>query len=430
MIAGLVHLPDQRISTMRILWFSNKILTDADSGTTGTWLDAMARLLVQSGKVELGNIALGPVVRTTRQDCNSIQQWVVPAKARPQRKGLPAPRFVAEIVKAVNEFSPDLVHVWGVEGFWGLLTAKDIIRYPALLEMQGLKSAIARVFTGGLSIREQFACIGLKEILRHSTMFHQRRQFQSWEKFEREIILGHRFITAQSGWLKAQIKAIHPKCTLFHNDFVLRSPFYHAKSWQYSGNNIIFYTASYPLPFKGVHTAIRTIAILKNRFPKIQLRIAGALQRSGIRREGYIAWLNGEAKRLKVEENLHWLGPLSADQIIMEMYQCSAVFLPTFIEGYCLALAEAMILGVPTAVSFVGGASQLANDEESALFFPPGDEKMAAYQLERILTDRDLAEWLSRNARAIALVRNDPRRILQKQLEIYRQVIAQSESRI
>jgi hypothetical protein len=69
-------------------------------------------------------------------------------------------------------------------------------------------------------------------------------------------------------------------------------------------------------------------------------------------------------------------------------------------------------------------ASSLARDEESALFFSPGDEVMCAYQVERLLTDQSLAERISDKARAVALIRNDPKMIIANQLEIYRQVIA------
>lgn len=414
---------------LRIIWLSNKVQSNTDRGTTGTWLDAMAHGLLQSGEVELGNIAMGAMSQTTRQDCGAIRQWIIPSRSQ-QRNGLLVARYISEIAHAVQEFSPDLVHVWGTESFWGLLTARGIIQYPALLEMQGLKGAIARVFAGGLSVRQQLACVGLKEILRRSTIFQGRRQFKDWGRVEREIIAGHRFITAQSMWLEAQIRAVNRDCQIFHNDFALREPFYAAESWRNPKNNVVFCSASYPSPFKGVHIAIRAIAILKERFPKIQLRIAGALQRHGIRQEGYVAWLNREARQLGVETNLRWLGPLTADQIVAELQQSSATLLPTFIEAYCLALAEAMIIGAPSVVSFVGGASLLARDEESALFFPPGDEAMCAYQLARLLTDRDLAERLSRKAREVALVRNDPQRIVENQLAIYRQVIGASGGKV
>lgn len=172
--------------------------------------------------------------------------------------------------------------------------------------------------------------------------------------------------------------------------------------------------------------AIRALSILKNRYPDLQLRIAGAFQRPGLRQEGYVAWLNRESRRLGVEQNLCWLDSIGAQQIAAELQDCAAVVLPTFIEGYCLALAEAMLVGTPAVVSFVGGASLLAQNEESALFFPAGDAAMCAYQIERVLMEQALAERLSRQAREVALVRNNRERIIRRQIEIYEQVVTDS----
>jgi len=88
-----------------------------------------------------------------------------------------------------------------------------------------------------------------------------------------------------------------------------------------------------------------------------------------------------------------------------------------------LALAEAMSVGVPAVVSYAGGSACLARDGESALFFSPGDEAMCAFQLERVLSEKEMALRLSHRAREIALVRNNPQRVLEQQLEIYRRIL-------
>lgn len=409
---------------MKILWLSNKVQSSQDRGSTGTWLDAMAQALIQSDQVQLANVTMGSVRQITRQDVGTITQWIIPAKAQTHlRNGLPPTSIVKDICRVVEEFAPDVIHIWGTETFWGLLPARGLIQRPVLLEMQGIKSAIARVYHGDLTWREQMACIGLKEVVRGNTIAQGRSRFTAWAHFEGEIVARQRFITVQSSWLEAQIRAVNTECRIFYNDFALRAPFYMAAPWQPTGQSAIFSSASYPSPFKGIHMAVRTLAILKRRFPGIQLRIAGALQRPGLRQEGYMAWVNREAQRLDVDGNVQWLGALSADKIVSEMQQCAAVFLPTFIEGYSLALAEAMVMRAPAAVAYVGGAAQLARDEETALYFSPGDVEMAAYQVGRLLEDQEFAERLGRQARKVALERNNPERIIQNQLGIYRAVL-------
>jgi glycosyltransferase involved in cell wall biosynthesis len=407
---------------MKILWLSNKILSDRDTGTTGTWLDAMAQGLVDSGQIEMGNISTGCVKEVTRQDWGPVSQWIVPNGSKLNKKGLPDSKIVAMVIDIIEKFSPDLVHIWGTESYWGILSANKMIRSKTLLEMQGLKRAIAKVYSGDLSIAEQISCIGLKEIFRQSFILNGQQQFQRWGKVEEFIIGNHKFITTQSLWMDSHITALNNSSKIFHTDRILRQAFYRSELWQYSGDPVIFCTAAYSSPFKGLHNAIRAIVILKQRYPDIQLRIAGAHQRTGMRRDGYIAWICNEIKRAGIESNVVWLGALSADQLVDHLLKCSAMVLPTYIESYCLALAEAMLLGVPTVVSYTGGTSWLAKDEVSALFFPPGDEEMCAFQLERVIEDKLLSNQLSMNARMSALQRHNPQAVVMNQLEIYRQV--------
>jgi glycosyltransferase involved in cell wall biosynthesis len=408
---------------MKILWFSNKILSERDTGGTGTWLDALKLGLLDS-KIQLANIAPGYTKHVSQINHDNLIQWMVPvnAKLNPQT-GLPNKDLIREIQRAVDNFSPTLIHIWGTERFWGLLSAEAIINKPVVLSMQGLIGAIAQVFNGGLSIHEQLFSIGVKELILGSSIPQERNKYSKWGIMENRIISAHNHISIQSSWMEAQVKKINQGAIIYENGYPLRNNFYFARPWKYSGKSVVFCSAAYPSPYKGLHIALRAIAIVMKRFPDVQLHIAGYHQKKGIRQDGYVAWLNKEAKRLNVESNIIWLGPLSSDQIINELQMCSAFIIPSFIESYCMALAEAMVLGVPSVVSFTGGTSYLARDGESALFFLPGDDAQCAYQIERLLTDQPAAERISRNAREVASVRNDSKTIISKQIDIYHQVL-------
>jgi len=411
---------------MKILWFSNKVFDGKDIGNTGTWLDAMVQRLVANKDVELCNVTAGNVKAPTQQDVGPITQWIVPAVV-PRRDGLPPADIVTEIVKIVADFSPRLIHIWGTENYWGLLTTRNLIQHPTLLEIQGLKFAIAKNFRGGLSFKEQMSCVGLKEIIRGATIYQGCKRFERWGVFEKEMIAHHHFIAVQTEWVDAQVKAINADCQTFHTDLILRNSFYDSAPWHFKGNFTIFCSAAYSSPFKGLHVAVRAVAQLKNRFPNIMLRIAGAHQSKGIRQDGYIRWINQQITKLGIEKNVHWLGSLTADSMIKEMTLASAMLIPTYIENCCTSMQEAMVIGIPIVASYTGGLPSIASDEESVLFFSPGDEAMCAHQLERVLTNRELATRLSQQARAVAVTRNDPAKVLNRQLEIYRQVLSESD---
>jgi glycosyltransferase involved in cell wall biosynthesis len=223
--------------------------------------------------------------------------------------------------------------------------------------------------------------------------------------------------------MESQVKRINGSIQLFFNARILRKPFYKSKAWIPKNKKVVFCSVAYPSPFKGLHVAFRAIALLKKKYPNIEIRIAGLLQKNGIRQDGYIRWLNQQIDKLDIRSNVVWLGGLNANQVIQELLDSEAMILPSFIENCSNTLQEAMMIGLPVVSSYVGGLPSLAKDEESILFFSPGDEIMCAFQLERLLMDHALTRRISKTAREIAFNRNNQEVTVNKQYEIYRKVI-------
>jgi glycosyltransferase involved in cell wall biosynthesis len=409
---------------MKILWLSNKILQDQETGGSGTWLDAMSNALMNKGTVELGNITSGNTNKLIRSDFGQIKQWILPVSAKLHRtNGLPGTKIVNLYLKAIKDFDPDLIHVWGTESFAGLITANRINNVPVLLEIQGTKGAIARVFHGGLSLYEQIQCIGIKEMIKGTMIFQNKRKYRRWGVFENEIILGHKYITASSRWMEANVRMINPNANVFFNEILLRNCFNTNKKWHFTGTPVLFTIAAYFSPFKGFHVAIRAIAHLKIKYPNIQLRIAGLHQTKGIRKDGYINWVKKEIKSLNLESNIIWLGALNGEQIAEELINSSAVVLPSYIESYGVVHIEAMAVGTPCVCSFNGGAAYLGEDDKTTLFFPPGDDIMCAFQIDRLLSGKELAESVSNKALETTLIRNNTESIVNRQIEIYNNIL-------
>jgi len=419
---------------LKVLWLSNCPLIESKITGTGTWIQPMAEGLMATGSLQLAVVSFANVTQFVQQDYRNIPQWLVPSRTKLERNGLPSANLIKSITKACEWFRPDLVHVWGVEHFWGLLTARGYIGVPVLLEMQGMKKACAKLFMADLTMKELFQCIGIKEVLKRKTIVSRKNDFEQWGQHEEEIIRGHHFIDVQSKWTSAQIYSIQPQAQQFIVNRTLRLPFYVAQSWQNfedervkkGATQNIFCSSAGPSPYKGIHVALRALAELKREFPEARLRIAGAIQRKGLRQEGYVRWLNRICRELKITDSVDWLGPLNADQIIHELQLCAVNVVCSFVESYCVALAEPMYLGVPCVTSYNGGISWLAEDGKTALFFPPGDVVMCAYQIGRVFRERELNCHLSEHARVAALKRHDPNTIFQRQHEIYQEVISKT----
>jgi glycosyltransferase involved in cell wall biosynthesis len=411
----------------KVLWLCNHAFRDVPDRATGTWLSAMGRAVAASGEYEVTNISQARLRRTIRSDSGAIRQWLVPFE-RLSRDGLPSRRTVRSIQRIADEIGPDLVHVWGVENYWGLLTARRLLTPPALLDMQGIKHAIAPRMTGGLSAREILGCLSVKEVLRpRSSILAEKAAFAAWRGREIEIVRGHRFVACQSDWVRAHVTAIRPEGQLFAAAIMLRPEFMDAPTWQPHGGArapAIFTLASLSAPYKGLHVVLRATAILRAAFPGIRLTVCAGGMPSGFRRSGYARWLLREMSCLNVGDCVTFLDPLDARGLVAQMLQADAVVIPSFVESYSLALAEAMAAGTPLVVSYAGAMPELARDGESALFFSPGDETMCAWQIRRIVASPELARELSANARCASRKRHEPGEVLGRQLETYRQVAA------
>lgn len=415
---------------MKVLWFCSAGLVDVDVRATGTWLDSMSRGLLETAQVDLGIMAFGHVPKLISRDYNQVKQWLVPFRDSPRSNGLPSNNLVADIVSASRSFRPDLIHVWGTEWFWGLLPSRGSIKAPSILTLQGVRYRIAPLYDGGLSKRERCACFGLRNFVKKlMNRMDGKAFYKKWGRFEKEMMVGHRWAICQTPWQEAEMASNNPDATIFRLDLPLRKPFEESKAWipDISAPQV-FCCASRWYSAKGLHVALRSIALLKRKFPSILLRVGGFKPRKGILEDGYENWLSHQVAKLGLDKNVHWLGPLTAAQIADELRNASAMVIPTFIESYSMAFAETMRIGTPCVVSYTGGTGYLGRDEETCLFFPPGDEAMCAYQLERVLTNQDLAALLSSNSRYCATTRHDTRKILQQQLHIYERVLAYSSN--
>ena len=96
---------------------------------------------------------------------------------------------------------------------------------------------------------------------------------------------------------------------------------------------------------------------------------------------------------------------------------------PSFIETYCLAFAEAMIIGVPTVVSYTGAMPEFAINKEEALFYNSIDYGYCAHLIHELINNQELAENLSKNSKKRRLLENDRNEVLKTQLNIYNSLL-------
>ena len=414
----------------KILWLCNAAFSDRAIANTGSWLQPLAVALQRTETVQIYNVTLGDVAELTECHYEGIRQWIIPRHKtmKYERYGqIPLVKICEQIRDIEREVQPDLVHIWGTEYFWATIYRKGYLKSPALMDIQGLLSVYTDFYYGGLTFSEILRCIHLKEIiLPWRFLPFQKRAFKKRGKTEIEHLKNFRHISVQSQWVKNIVSFIHPDAHLYETKILLRDHFFDASPWQYKTADthpVVFSMCSGSVTYKGIHVLFKAIKLLKNKYPHIKLNLAGEMESGNLLLNGFSIFLKKLIKKLNLEDNVCYLGSINAVQIISNMQNCNVCVVPSFIETYCLAFAEAMMAGVPTVVSFTGAMPELAEHQKSALFYNPLDYRTCAAYIDLLIQDKNLAETLSYNGREKRLKENDRKTVVDTQLNIYESVL-------
>lgn len=132
---------------------------------------------------------------------------------------------------------------------------------------------------------------------------------------------------------------------------------------------------------------------IKDKFPSARVRVYG----EGI---GGDAWKEMDAyiRQNGIAHRVEFMGPSSS--LEKEIVDAALFVLPSNYEGMSNALMEAMVMGLPVIATDCpcGGCATLIKEGISGFLVPTGDDVALAEAMERVLSDKKLAEKLSENA--------------------------------
>ncbi|MBQ0048908.1 MAG: glycosyltransferase family 4 protein [Bacteroidales bacterium] len=413
---------------MKILWLSNFSFRESDLCDTGTWVQPLAEALNQRDSVEIANVSWG------EESCRvvrGIKQWLVPRKGL-TKHGHEAPNELCEKIRSIiDEYSPDLVHIWGTESAWASVYRKGYIACPTLLEIQGLVGPCARYYMGGMSFGDLCRCIHLKEILMPwRTMWVKQNVFRKRGEEEKHNIEAFRHIAVQSNWVEAHIEQMAARACIHHSRILLRRAFYAASKERYEigEHPVLFFSFSGAIPYKGLHKLLEMLCLVKEHFPTVELRIAGVFYIGNRLMDGYSLYLKHLIGKYDLQNQVTLLGPLDAPSLVKELQHADVCVVPSFVETYCLAFAEAMVVGCPVVSSNAAALPELADANSEALFYSPNDTVMGAHHILTLLRDRVKAMAMAQQARSRRLKENDPELVVNNQIEIYQALLAQESA--
>lgn len=178
-------------------------------------------------------------------------------------------------------------------------------------------------------------------------------------------------------------------------------------------------TLSRPYPHKRLEMVPRVAMHLQAHAPETRFQFYLSLDPKRT------AWLKiaRRAAILGVREMVNTVGEVPPESAPAFYENADAMFLPTVLESFSAAYAEAMAMGVPIVTSDLPFARSICRG--SALYFKPDDPRAAADCLRRLSSDRALRERLSAEGRAVLSRLPSPRERLEAYLAFCERVHAQ-----
>ena len=170
---------------------------------------------------------------------------------------------------------------------------------------------------------------------------------------------------------------------------------------------------------KDHETFLRSLPAVVESYPRLRAYILG----DGPLRDHLVAL----CRELGLSDNVVFVG---ARLDALEIVGASDVFChPTLYEGFPLAPAEAMVLGVPVVATGVSGVLELIDDGRTGILVPPEDPVALARALKELLADPERRRLLGLAAQASIRRRRDPYTWIKAVEQVYVESVPQPRRR-
>lgn len=284
-------------------------------------------------------------------------------------------RLEEKMRKITDDFQPDVIHCYGTEYPHTLAMCKA---YPdkskILISIQGLCSVYANTYFADLPDKV-INYVTFRDWLKKDSLTRQKQKYVKRGEYEIEAVKLCGNVAGRTDWDRFYTSLWNKNVRYFHLNETLRSCFYEGM-WEADKampHTIFLSQGNYPI--KGLHYMLMALPKIKTRYPDVKVFVAGdsvikyETWKDKIKISAYGKYLRQLIRRYNLEENVSFLGSLTAEQMKQKYLQCSIFVCPSAIENSPNSLGEAMILGVPCVSADVGGISSIFTDKKDGILY-------------------------------------------------------------
>lgn len=406
---------------MRVLWFTNtpSLYGLQKSGYHGGgWIESLEKLVSKSQdiklavsffhednvfKVENNNTTYYPISET-RTLFDKIRNCFLEQRYTKKK--------IEKFIDVINDYKPDLIHVFGSEREFGLLSKHTNI--PVVIHIQGiLNPYLNAMYAPGISN---------STVVFNSSFIENVRWFRYLAKFKKdayreELILKNcNYYLGRTSWDHGVVKLFNPAAKYFYCGEILRDIFYSATPWFLKGKKkyVVVSTIS-KVSYKGFDLILKTANLLK-QYCKCDFEwwVFGV--------DKYQFW----EKKLNIkcdDVNVKMKGIMSASDLVNSFLDADLFVHPSYIDNSPNSVCEAQMLGMPVVAVNVGGVSSLIDDGYSGILVPANDPYYLTSLIIQLLNDPVQRVRLGEQARKESLKRHNKETIYDDLFHSYKSIL-------
>lgn len=406
---------------MKILWFTNtpSLYKKNKKGYNGGgWIESLEKIINYENENELA-ISFFHSDSCFKQKQGKTTYYPIPLYntiVKKLKRYLFLNNDKSEVnyyLKIINDFNPDIIHVFGSEQSFGLLSLYTKI--PLVIHVQGILNPYLNAYyapgSNILDLIKQniFKPLRIISLMRGMSIFKLNAQRES-------IILKNcKYYMGRTEWDKNVTSLYAPSSTYFFCSEVLRDTFYTANAWQRKEcTKLTLVSTISKTSYKGFDLILKAAKILQElKNIDFEWNVFGIQE--------YKEWeikLGINCSEVKV-----FLRGVADSSLLVKNIQESDIFIhPSYIDNSPNSICEAQLLGIPVISTNVGGISSLIENDKTGFLVPANDPFTLVARIIEIKNNKAKAIYLGKNARNEAIFRHDKEKILADLLKVYNHI--------
>lgn len=417
---------------MRVLWFS---ITPANYGhyatNGGGWIEGLQRIVTKQTQIELGIAFVTSLDNsdyglkrdnTTYYPLYIKRNWIQKWYDKYTYKQIDE-LTITNCLKVINDFNPDIIHVFGSEWCFGLISSRTKI--PVVIHMQGcwpvyhnmnlmLRNSLWEIFKQRIFRPRRFINYILNEHISKERVIREER-----------ILSHNHYFMGRTRWDRSIIELYASHAHYYYCSEALRNAFVESKEvWNYKEKKKkVFVTTGIAVDLKGYDVVLRVAYLLKKWSDiDFEWRLMGPTpfqmkiyeQKTGIKCESV---------------NVVPCGNQSQSDVRSVLINADCYIHPSYIDNSPNAVCEAQYLGLPVIATKVGGIPSLfSEDYDPRLLVGTNDPHDMASAIKWLLGNPDRMRNASDSNYSIARKRHDDASIAKDLLSVYERVIKENEN--